>query len=111
MRLASVVMLLSAIALIAADAPPNDDAEALKGNWSAVSFAQGGKLAPADLIMKFKTKFDGKNYTNTIDGQVVEEGSYSIDASKQLKTIDFDIQKARARAKSNSPSSRSKATS
>ncbi len=99
MRLASAVMLLSAVSLIAADAPTKDDAEALKGSWSAISLKQGGKSAPEDLIMKFKTSFDGKNYTNTADGQVVEEGGYTIDASKMPKTIDFDIKKGEGQGK------------
>ena len=99
MRLAGAMMLLSAIVLIAADAPPKDDAEALMGSWSALSLTQGGRSAPEDLITKFKTKFDGKNYINTADGQIVEEGGYTIDASKMPKTIDFDIRKGEGQGK------------
>jgi len=93
MRLATTVILVSAVGFIAADAPTIDDAEALKGNWSAISLTAGGKSAPEDLIMKFKRSFDGQNYTNTADGQVVQQGGYTIDASKMPKTIDFDIRK------------------
>ena len=99
MRFASAFLLLSAIGLISADEPPKDDAEALKGNWSAISLTQGGRSAPADLIMKFKSKFDGTNYTNAADGQVVEEGGYTIDATKTPKTIDFDIKKGEGQGK------------
>ena len=70
-----------------------------KGNWSAISLTQAGRSAPEDLISKFKTSFDGKNYTNTADGQVVEEGGYTIDASKMPKTIDFDIKKGEGQGK------------
>jgi uncharacterized protein (TIGR03067 family) len=99
MRLASAVMLLSAVGFIAADPPTKDDAEALKGNWSAISLTQGGRSAPEDLITKFKTSFDGKSYTNTADGQVVEEGGYTIDGTKTPKTIDFDIRKGEGQGK------------
>jgi uncharacterized protein (TIGR03067 family) len=99
MRLANTVMLISAVGFIAADAPTNGDADALKGNWSAISLTTGGKSAPADLIMKFKTSFDGKNYTNMADGQVVEEGGYTVDVSKTPKTIDFDIKKGEGSGK------------
>ena len=99
MRLANAVLLVSAMGFIAADGPTKDDAEALKGNWSALSLTAGGKSAPEDLIMKFKNSFDGKNYTNTADGQIVEQGGYTVDASKMPKTIDFDIKKGESSGK------------
>ena len=99
MRLATTVIMVSALGFIAADAPTKDDAEALKGNWSAISLTAGGRSAPEDLITKFKRSFDGKNYTNTADGQVVEQGGYTIDASKIPKTIDFDIKKGEGAGK------------
>ena len=99
MRLANVVVLLSAAAFIAADEPKKDDAEAIKGSWSAVSLKQGGKSAPDDLIKKFKASFDGKGYTNLVDGDVIEVGGYTIDTSKTPKTIDFDIRKGEGQGK------------
>ena len=99
MRLANAVVLLSAVAFIAADEPKKDDAEALKGSWSAVSLKQGGKSAPDDLIKKFKASFDGKGYTNLVDGDVIEVGGYTIDTSKTPKTIDFDIKKGQGEGK------------
>ena len=99
MKFANAVVLLSAVALIAADEPKKDDAEALKGNWSAVSLKEGGKSAPDDLIKKLKATFDGKSYTNIVDGDVIEAGDYTIDASKMPKTIDFDIKKGQGEGK------------
>jgi uncharacterized protein (TIGR03067 family) len=99
MRLMNAVVLLSAVAFIAADDPKKDDAEALKGNWSAVSLKEGGRSAPEDLIKKFKASFDGKGYTNIVDGEVIEVGAYTIDTSKTPKTIDFDIKKGHAEGK------------
>ncbi len=99
MRLAKAVLLLSAVACIAADEPKKDDAEALKGNWSAVSMKERGRSAPDDLIKKFKVSFDGKGYTNTVDGDVIEVGGYTIDSSKTPKTIDFDIKKGQGEGK------------
>lgn len=87
------------VGFVAADPPATDDAEVLKGNWSAISLTQGGKSAPEDLITKFKTKFDGKNYVNTADGQVVEEGGYTIDTTKTPRAIDFDIRKGEGQGK------------
>ena len=87
------------MAFIAADEPKKDDAESLKGNWSAVSLKQGGRSAPDDLIKKFKVTFDGKGYTNIVDGEVIEVGGYTIDSSKTPKTIDFDIKKGPSEGK------------
>jgi uncharacterized protein (TIGR03067 family) len=93
MRLANVLLLLAAAGIMAADEPKKDDAETLKGNWTAVSLKQGKESLPEDVVKSFKFALDGKNYTNTIGTEVDEEGGYSIDASKMPKTIDFDIKK------------------
>jgi uncharacterized protein (TIGR03067 family) len=99
MRLAIAAMLLFSAQLVTADAQTKNDAEELKGNWTAKSLKQGGKAAPEDLIAKFQTRFDGKNYKNVADGQVVEEGTYTIDSSKTPKTIDFDIKSGESQGK------------
>jgi len=87
------ILLLAAVGLIAADEPKKEDADAVKGNWVAVSIKQGNQSAPDDFVKSFKFSLDGKNYTNTIGADVMEEGGYTIDASKMPKTIDFDIKK------------------
>ena len=99
MRFANAVILFSAVGFIAADEPKKDDAEALRGNWSAVSYKEGGKSAPDDLIKKLKASFDGKAYTNKVDGDVIEAGYYTIDESKTPKTVDFEIKKGQAEGK------------
>ena len=99
MKLANAFVMISAVVFIAADEPKKDDAEALKGNWSAVSLKQGGKSAPDDLIKKFKANFDGKGYTNIVDGEVIEVGGYTVDISKTPRTIDFDIKKGQGEGK------------
>jgi uncharacterized protein (TIGR03067 family) len=99
MKLTIAVFSLAAVVLIAADEPKKDNDEALKGNWMAVSLKQGDQSAPADDVKKLKFNFDGKAYTNLISDQVVEEGSYAVDASKTPKTIDFDIKKGQDKGK------------
>jgi uncharacterized protein (TIGR03067 family) len=93
MRLTSGVLLLAAIGFLAADEPKKDDAEAFKGNWTALSIKSGEQETPADVVKRLKFTFDGKAYTNILGDEVVEEGGYTIDASKTPKTIDFDIKK------------------
>jgi uncharacterized protein (TIGR03067 family) len=94
MRIAKRVLLLSVVGLIAADEPKKkDDAESFKGNWSIVSMKMDGRSAPEDLVKNFRCRFEEKTYNNTIASDVVEEGSYTIDASKTPRTIDFDIKK------------------
>ena len=93
MRLASAVVALAAVGFIAADEPKKDDAEALKGNWTAVSIKSGGQDAPANDVKKFKISFAVKTYTNTVGEEAVEEGGFTIDPSKTPKTMDFDIKK------------------
>jgi uncharacterized protein (TIGR03067 family) len=93
MRLANVFVVLAAVGMTAADEPKKEDADSIKGNWRAVSIKQGKQSVPDEDVKAFKFSLDGKNYTNTIGTEAIEEGGYSIDASKMPKTIDFDIKK------------------
>jgi uncharacterized protein (TIGR03067 family) len=99
MRIAKTILLLSAIGLIAADETKKDDSEAFKGNWSIHSITIDGRAAPEDLVKNFRCHFDEKTYSDTVANEVIEEGSYTIDASKTPKTIDFDIKKGRKEGK------------
>jgi uncharacterized protein (TIGR03067 family) len=93
MRFPNVILSLAAAGLIGAQEPKKDDAESIKGNWTAISMKQGKQSLPEGFVKSFKFGLDGKNYTNTIGTEVAEEGGYTIDASKTPKTIDFDIKK------------------
>jgi uncharacterized protein (TIGR03067 family) len=93
MRLARTLLILSAVGFLAADDPKKEEADSLKGKWSAVSILAGGKPEPDEVVKGFKFTIDDKTYTNLMGTQVVEEGGYKIDASKSPKTIDFEIKK------------------
>jgi uncharacterized protein (TIGR03067 family) len=93
MRLKITAILLCVAGTIAADDPKKtDDAEQFKGEWKLVSMKQGGQAAPAELVKGIRINFDGKDYVNTA-GEMVEEGSYTLDATQSPKTIDLDIKK------------------
>jgi uncharacterized protein (TIGR03067 family) len=93
MRLASTLLILFAAGVIAADDPKKNDADSLKGKWSAVSIAVGGKPMAEDYVKSFILSLDDKTYTNLVMNEVIEEGSYTIVGDKSPKTIDFDIKK------------------
>jgi uncharacterized protein (TIGR03067 family) len=90
MGLINATLLLASIGFPGVDDAKKDDAEAIKGKWTAVSIKQGGNPIPDVVTKTFKFDFDGKNYTNTAAGQS-EEGGYALDSSKTPRTIDFDI--------------------
>ena len=46
MRVAKAFLLLSLIALIAADEPKKDDAETFKGTWTIALMKDGGRTVP-----------------------------------------------------------------
>ena len=93
MMLRIAAILFCVAGTIAADEPKKlDDAEQLKGDWKVASLTRGGEAVPADFVTGVKINFDGKDYVNTA-GDMVEEGSYTLDATQSPKTIDFDIKK------------------
>jgi uncharacterized protein (TIGR03067 family) len=42
-------------------------------------------------VKSFRCTFDEKTYNNTINDEVVEEGTFKLDPEKSPKAIDFDI--------------------
>ena len=86
----TAVLVLCAIGFAAAE-DPKKETTTLKGRWSAISITHAGQAAPDDFLKNFKFTFEEKTYTNVLNGEVVEEGDYTIDDSKTPKTIDFDI--------------------
>ncbi len=62
MRVLNAVLLLSAVGLIAADAPKKGDSEAFRGNWSVASMAMGGQSAPESLVKNLRCRFEEKTY-------------------------------------------------
>ena len=94
MRVSRAFLIVSAVGLsAAAQETKKQAADELKGSWSAVSMAVGEQLAPAELVMNFKTTFDGRTYINEVSKAVIEQGEYKVDTSQSPKTIDFDIKK------------------
>jgi uncharacterized protein (TIGR03067 family) len=93
MRLASAMLILSAVGFVSADDAKKDDADSFKGKWSAVSMSVNGQALPEDVIKSLKMTFDDKSYTLTTGDTTNEEGSYTVDTSKSPKTIDLDIKK------------------
>jgi uncharacterized protein (TIGR03067 family) len=98
MRLASMLLVLTAAGFLATD-DPKKDADSLKGKWAAVSLSVGGQSQPDDYVKAFKLNFDEKTYTNLVKEEVVEEGGYTIDPGKSPKTIDFEIKKGQDQGK------------
>jgi uncharacterized protein (TIGR03067 family) len=92
MRVMATFFFLSAIALVAADDAKKEETK-LKGKWSAVSIKHAGQALPDDVLKNFSCTFDDKTYNNVVNGEVIEEGEYTLDDSKSPKTIDFDIKK------------------
>jgi uncharacterized protein (TIGR03067 family) len=99
MRLASTLLVLSAMAFFGADDTKKSDADLLKGKWSVVAISTAKEDAPEDVFKDLRMSFEDKTYTVTGNAAFEEEGEYTIDASKTPKTIDFDIKKGQEAGK------------
>ncbi len=91
MRIVGTLLVLSAAGLLVADDAKKDDASALKGKWSIVSFSVNGVATADDSVKDLKMEFEGKTYNLTAGDTSVEKGEYTIDESKSPKTIDLAI--------------------
>ena len=93
-------------------ARPDLAAKYLEGKVKAARFVEGttrevrdaqtpvcGQPSPEAFVKNFRCKFEEKTYNNTLFGQVIEEGGYTLDPSRTPKTVDFDIKTGNDRGK------------
>jgi uncharacterized protein (TIGR03067 family) len=86
-----VVLTLGAVAAPDKDKKEDkDDAKKMEGAWVITAWEQGGNALPAEGLEGAKWTVKGDKYTFTMGGNV-EEGSYKLDPTKKLATIDLDI--------------------
>jgi uncharacterized protein (TIGR03067 family) len=91
---ADVVLLLAASVLGVPDRPKKVDRvkkemKQFQGTWKVVSVEHMGQLRQGSNL---RVTFKGNKYTATsIGNRVIEEGTFSIDPSRKLKTIDLSI--------------------
>lgn len=82
----SVLLVLVAGLLVAADNDKKDDKDRIQGTWTVVSGERGGEPAPADVVESLKVtfnadkiKFEMKDRTRT--------GTFKLDADKKPRQI------------------------
>jgi uncharacterized protein (TIGR03067 family) len=85
-----VLSLLAAALLVAADDDANKkDMEKLQGDWAAVSMVRDGMNIPRDDAQSFFRTVKGDKSTVFRYDDVVNKGTFTIDATKKPKTMDF----------------------
>ena len=82
-----------AISLAAAEDNPavKKDMDQLQGEWSMVSGTADGQPMPDEMRKQMKRVCKGDEITVTSGGQLFLKAKVSIDPSKKLKTIDYEM--------------------
>jgi uncharacterized protein (TIGR03067 family) len=80
--------LILAVALILSQDPGKQDLERMQGDWAAVSYTQDGQQLPDDDAQAFFRTIKGNEYTVFRFDKAIGKGTFTIDASKNPKTID-----------------------
>ena len=86
----AVLTLVSARVASAEDAVRKDLA-AMAGEWVMVSGSASGHAMPPELIQGMKRICTGDETTTLMNGNLFFKAKISIDASKQPKTIDYQM--------------------
>lgn len=88
-----VLALTSCLLVVAAlaDDAARPDRELIQGSWTIVSIVQDGMQEPDESVQGGQIEFKEDGYTVRANDQIVEQGSQSLDPSRQPKTIDFKI--------------------
>lgn len=86
----SVLLVLVAGLLVAADNDKKDDKAKIQGTWSMVSGERGGEAAPDEVIKNLKLTFSGDTIT-IATGKKSMEGPVKLDADKKPKEITLTV--------------------
>lgn len=85
------LLVLSVGLLLAAD-PKDDDAkkdlERFQGKWTLISAQRDGKKTPDEEAKKITLTIQGSKFVLYKDGEVVSEGTFTLDPIKKPKQID-----------------------
>lgn len=88
MRLRTIA--LSVVLLLAAD--PKDDAnkdlERFQGKWTLISAQRDGKKTPDEEAKKITLTIQGSKFVLYKNGEVISEGTFTLDPTKKPKQID-----------------------
>jgi uncharacterized protein (TIGR03067 family) len=88
-----MLLLLVLVALIAADGPPDKaskkDLAKMQGDWALVSMTKDGMKVPDDDAQALFRTVKGNEYTVFRYDRGAGKGTFTIDATKKPKTIDF----------------------
>lgn len=79
------------LALGADEQAAKNDLAKLQGEWSMVSGSADGQLMPEPLRKQMKRICKGDELTATMSGKVFFKATITIDASKNPKTIDYQM--------------------
>jgi uncharacterized protein (TIGR03067 family) len=85
--------------LIAADDAKSDnkkDMEKMQGEWTMASGERNGQAIPDEFLQSLKRTIKGDQYTVKQGDDVINGGSYTIDATKSPKTIDLKVTEGQA---------------
>ena len=68
---------------------PKAQSDGLEGSWQVVSFASDGEKGSADEAKTYKVFFSKQGFKVVKNGEVIQEGTYTINLTKNPKAIDL----------------------
>jgi uncharacterized protein (TIGR03067 family) len=95
-----LVLVVLAVGLALAE-DPRTDRESLEGTWSAVGIERGARKLPEAALQKLRPTitFSGPRYKVILDGKAIEEGTWTIDPSREPATIDLQVESGDSKGK------------
>jgi uncharacterized protein (TIGR03067 family) len=88
-----MLLLTVLVALMAADSPPGEagkkDLAKMQGDWALVFMTKDGMKVPDDDAQALFRTVKGNEYTVFRYDRVAGKGTFTLDATKKPKTIDF----------------------
>jgi uncharacterized protein (TIGR03067 family) len=86
-----VAALLCATAMVTAADKPDKELEPFQGTWAIESIIRNGQEVPEDVAQRLVLVVKGNERIIKEGDEVKSKGTFKIDASKKLKTIDITV--------------------
>ena len=102
MRVKTLAILMVGLLIAADDAKSENkkDIEKMQGEWTMASGERNGEAIPDEIVQSLKRTIKGNEYTVKREDEVLNGGTFTVDATKSPKTIDLKITEGQAAGQS-----------
>ena len=94
-----VLLLATCLTALGVDDAAKRDLALMQGEWTMVSGERGGMQMPANIVATGRRVCKDDQVTVNVGGMLIMKATFTVDASKSPRTIDYDVKDGPSKGK------------